>query len=237
MRALAKQSAAEGMKNMKTFTNITITLAMALGMTGSALADAHKEKAPDMKKAPAAGTPATPAKPATPATPAKAEPPKKMEAPKPDPAIAEMAKSMVGTWKCTGKAAMNPADMTQMTDMKMTMTFKVDGNLDKFWIVGTMASQGKPSFKGTMYTTYDAASKKWVRLAVDNMGGSETNTSMGLKDGKMLWEGEARMPGMGNMKTRTTETLTTPGKEVSIVGEGTMDGKTWMKGWEATCKK
>jgi len=211
---------------MKTFTNISITLAMALGLTGGALADSHNE----MKKAPEA------AKKAPDAAPAKAvEPPKKMEAPKPPAEVAEMAKAMLGTWKCTGKAAMNPADMTAMTDMKMTMTFKLD--MDKFWIVGTMASQGKPSYKGTMYTTFDASSKKWVRLAVDNMGGSETNSSMGLKDNKITWEGEARMPGMGTMKTRTTETLTTPGKEVSIVGEGTMDGKTWMKGWEATCKK
>lgn len=213
---------------MKTCTNISITLAMALGLTGGALADAHKEKAADMKKAPpAAGAAAV--KPAGPA--------KKMEMPKPAPEIAEVAKGMVGTWKCTGKAAMNPADMTQMTDMKSTMTFKLDGSLDKFWITGTMVSQGKPSFKGTIYTTYDAAAKKWYRIGVDNMGGSESNWSVGPKDGKMLWEGDMRMPGMGAMKTRTTETHTKPGKEVSILGEGTMDGKTWMKGWEATCKK
>ena len=213
---------------MKTFTNISITLAMALGLTGGALADSHNE----MKKAPDAGKKAPDAAPVK-----AAEPAKKMEAPKPPAEIAEMAKSMAGTWKCTGKAAMNPADMTQMTDMKMTMTFKVDGGLDKFWITGTMASQTKPTMKGTMYTTYDATQKKWFRVMVDNMGGQETGSSTGLKDGKIVWEGEMRMPGMGSMKTRTTETLAAGGKEVSMLGEGTMDGKKWMTGWEANCKK
>ncbi|MBA3451705.1 MAG: DUF1579 family protein [Deltaproteobacteria bacterium] len=214
---------------MKTYTNISITLTLALGLTGSALADAHKEKAADMKKVPAAA--------GAPAAVKPVEPAKKMEAPKPPPEIAELAKSMVGRWKCVGKAAMNPTDPTAMTDMKTTMTFKLDGGLDKFWITGTMTSQGKPSFKGIIYTTYDAPGKKWHRIGVDNMGGSDSNWSTGLKDGKISWEGEMRMPGMAAMKTRTTETLTKPGKEVSILGEGTMDGKTWMTGWQATCKK
>lgn len=216
---------------MKTHTKISLILASTLGLAGSALAQAPKEKAPDMKKAPAAGAPAPAAMPKAP------EAPKKMEAPKPPAEIAELAKTMVGTWKCTGKATMNPADPTQMSDMKSTMTYKVDATMDKFWITGTMASQSKPTVKGMMHTTYDTTAKKWYRVGVDNMGGSETAWSTGVKDGKVVWDGDARMPGMGTMKTRTTETMAAGGKEITIVAEGTMDGKTWLKGWEATCKK
>ncbi len=203
---------------MKTYTQLAITLAMMVGMTGGARAGDPK-----------AGAPAPTAKEKMPEA-------KKPEMMKPPQELADMAKMAAGTWKCTGKAAMDPSDMSKMADMKMTMTMKLE--LNNWWIKGDMAAAGPMPFKGTMLTTYDPTAKKWYRVTVDSMGGSEMATSMGPKDNKVVWEGDARspMPGMAAMKTRTTESMSP--KETTLLGEGSMDGgKTWVKAWEATCKK
>lgn len=219
------------MENTTVKTNILLTTAMTLGLTASAFAQAPK------------ATPATPATPATkagaamPATPAqpaaKDAMPAKMELPKPPPEIAVMMKTMAGAWKCVGKAAMDPMDTTKMADVKLTVTFKAD--YDKWWIRGEQVGKiGGMTVKGTMFTTYDALKKQWVRVSIDNMGGSETAYSSGAKDNKLVWEGEAR--GMMSGKTRFTEDTSVP-KQVALKGEMTMDGKTWMTGFEAVCKK
>jgi hypothetical protein len=195
-------------------TQIALALAFAFG--GSALADTPKTPAPDAKKdAPKA-------------------PDAKKTPPAPPAELAAMAKDMAGNWKCTGKGAMDPADMTKMTDMKGTYAAKLD--LDKWWIRGdfTATVTGMPgTMKGTMYTTFDAASKKWTRVMMDNMGGFESTTSSG-GTGKIVWEGDSHGMGM-TMKTRTTEELTA--KEMKISSEASMDGKKWMAAFEMSCKK
>ncbi len=218
---------------MKLRTKISMTLAV-VGFAATAVAGdtkapaggapAKKEAAPEAKKAP---EPAKDAK--------AAEPAKKPEPPKPPQEVADLLKTLGGTWKCAGKMA-DPSDpsMSKMIDMKMNMSFKAD--LDKWWIQGTLTSPGKPAFKGVMYATYDPTMKKWYRTMVDNMGGSETEWSDGMKDNKVVWTGDARGMGMGAYKVRVTEEMVGP-KETKMTGEMSMDGKKWMTGWEASCKK
>ena len=184
-------------------------------------------KAPEMKKADA---PKTDAK-AAPADAKKAEPPKKMEMPKAPAEVAALAKTLVGTWNCTGSAAMDMADPTKMTPMKLKMVMKLDA--DKAWITAAMTGSG---MKMNAMTTFDAQSKKWYRILTDSTGGSETAWSAGVQAGKVVWDGEARGMGMKPWKARTTEDMSNP-KEVKMTGEMSMDGKTWMKSWEASCKK
>ncbi len=202
---------------MKT-TQILISLGLTLGLGSAALAGDAKAPAP----AP------TPAKEAAAA-------PKKMEPMKAPQELADMAKGMVGNWKCTGKAAMDPTNPTAMTDMKMTLKMSTD--MGGWWIKNTMDA-GK-MFKGEEYITYDPTAKKYISMMRDSMGGSEMKTSMGMKDNKMVWEGDARsaMPGMTAAKSRSTVDMTDPKAGVKMMGEYSMDGKTWMKGWEASCKK
>jgi len=201
---------------MKSFTNVSIALAMTVGFASVAVAG--DAKAPDAAKAPAK------------------EAPKKMEMPKPAPEMVEMTKQWVGTWKCTGKAMMDPSKPTEMSDMKMTMKFAADKAMGGFWITGNMDS---PMFKGMLHATYDATTKKFYSLMIDSWGGSQTMWSAGAKDNKMLWEGEARMPmpGMSAVKVRETHDMTDMKAGMKMKGEMTMDGKTWLTGWEATCKK
>lgn len=200
---------------MKSFTKISIALAMTVGMTTVAVAGDAK-----------APTPA----------PAKKEEPKKMEMPKPPQELADAAKQMSGTWKCAGKALMDPSKPTEMTDMKMTIKSSLDKSLGGWWVTSSMDA---PMFKGMMHVTYDTSAKKFYSVMIDNMGGSQTMWSPGLKDGKMMWEGDARssMPGMASMKVRETDDMTDAKAGMKMVGEMSMDGKTWMKAWEATCKK
>ncbi|MDQ3340491.1 MAG: DUF1579 family protein [Myxococcota bacterium] len=214
-------------------TNIALALMLAFG--GVAVAQpAGSGKAPDPKAGSAAKAPA-PKK--EDAAKMKAPEPPKMEM-KPAPEIAEMAKTMAGNWKCTGKVAMDPANPANMTDFKGT--FKAALDLDKYWVKGEWASMmGKIKNRGVMYMTYDAAAKKWYRHAVDNMGMGVMEWSTGLpagaKEGKMVWEGDSHMMGM-MMKGRTTEELAA--KSVTMTSEMSMDGgKKWVTGMTMTCKK
>lgn len=195
-------------------------IAAALTLTTTAMAD--DKKAPEPKKAPEAKK----------EEPKKAPEPK-YEAPKPPQELTDMAKGMVGTWKCTGKALMDPTKGMQ----DFTGTNKMSLDLDKFWLKGDMTiAMGPMKMKGTEYLTYDGAQKKWFRIAVDNMGGSETMSSDGFKDNKSSWTGDLRMGGM-SAKTKTTVELANAGKELKVSSDMSMDGKKWMTGFEMSCKK
>ncbi len=207
-------------------TQIAIALMM---VSTTVLAETHSEKKDAMKKAP------PPAGDKAPAPPAAAG----MAQPKPAAEIAAMQKMMAGNWKCTGKGAMDPAKPEVMTDFKGSFTSALDASLDKFWIKGTWAgTAGKLKLKGTMYTTYDATSKKWTRVMIDNWGMSGWEQSAGLPagatEGKLSWEGESRMMGM-LIKGKTTEDVAA--KSMSMKVEMSMDGKKWATGMEMTCKK
>ncbi len=194
---------------MKTLITITAALAFA----GTATAD---DKKPETKKAPEAK---------------KEEPkaPPKMEAPKPAPELEAMAKNMVGSWKCSGKAM----DMAGAAMEFKNLALKETLDLEKFWIKGEMTGQIGPMKVRTLdYITYDAGQKKWFRASVDNHGGHETNWS---SDGK-TWDGESSMMGM-SMKSKATLDVTTPGKEWKLNAQMSMDGKKWAPGFEMTCKK
>jgi hypothetical protein len=194
-----------------------ITIAAALAFAGTATADDMAKKAPDAKKAP------------EPKKEEKKPDAAKMEMPKPAPELADMAKNMVGTWKCSGKA-MDPSGTAM--DFK-NLTIKNTLDLEKFWIKGEMTGQiGPMKVRSIDYITYDAAQKKWFRVALDNHGGQETNWSA---DGK-TWDGDMRMMGMLG-KTKAVMEIKTPGKEWTLNAQMSADGKKWAPGFEMACKK
>lgn len=177
----------------------------------------------------AAGANAQPAKPAPPPPPPPTAPP---AMPTPSAEVAAMVKANTGTWKCIGKAMMPDGSSV---DMKATMKAKFA--LDKFWAQMSFAETKKNGYKFESYRTFDG--KKWHDVTVDNMGGSGVTWSDGPKDGKTMWQGTARDPMMGeHMVKHYEEAVGTTGKELKVWGEYSTDkGKTWAKGYEATCKK
>ncbi len=151
---------------------------------------------------------------------------------KPPADIAAFAKLFTGTSKCTGQAT----DPTN-TQVPMKATIKTKTDLDGWWIHesydGTM---GKSKFKMVAYTTYDAASKKWRRIAVDNMGMQMVGTSDGVKDNKVVFNLDAVGGGM-TIQFKDTLDVSDP-KNIKSWGEMSMDkGKSWAKVYETACKR
>lgn len=175
---------------------------------------------------------ADPAKPATtPATPAKTEP-AKMEMPKAPAEIADMMKLAGGNWKCKGDMAGQGGGTTPIT---ATVKSKVE--LDKWWIVDTIEVKGAMPMKMLAYKTYDATSKKWRQVAVDNYGSQMIGTSDGVKDGKLVWTLDTMGP-MGAHVFKDSMDATDMKAGVKFSGEMSMDkGKTWMKVYDMVCKK
>lgn len=216
-------------------TQLTVAVLLAFGAS-VAVADKHMEKkAPDAKDAKKAPDPKDAKKPDP--KDAKKEAPKAFELPKPPQEIADFAKSMAGTWTCTGKMMADPAKPTEMVDMKAKNTFKLNTDLDKWWIqMNLEIPMGKAKMKIQAFTTFNPSDKKWYRYGVDNMGGAEWTSSAGPKDNKIVWEGESMGP-MGKAKVRHHDDMSDAKAGVKVKGEMSMDGKTWVTGYEATCKK
>jgi hypothetical protein len=246
------------MRNVRTILAALATLALSAGTAAAQTTPAPATKpapAPAAKPAPApAAAPAAKTAPAvkpTAATPAPAagakpaaggaavkadakvapgEPNPSAEPPKPAPApeLVAAAKVQVGTWRCTGNV-FGPDGQPRAT--KAIIKTKLD--LDKYWLTSSFAeTTGKNKFKFTSYKTFDASSKKWSSVMVDNWGGHAVSSS---SDG-IAWEGTSHSP-MGTMKSKDSETVVSP-KEIKMVGQYSNDnGKTWVNGYDLTCKK
>jgi hypothetical protein len=177
--------------------------------------------AADAPKADAAAAPAKPAK---------------MEAPKPAPEMVAMTKSVVGTWKCTGKMNMPPDMGGGSVDTKGSMTFKSE--LNGFALVGEHKgdkSKAMPEMHGLINIGYDAGKKEFEQLYQDNAGGMGHASSKGMDGDKLVWEGEGEMMGK-SMKTRMT--ITKKGdKEQSITHEADMGDGKFVTMMEENCKK
>lgn len=158
-----------------------------------------------------------------------------MAMPKPAPELMDMAKKMAGTWHCTGKVQMSMDGKTgSWKDTKGDLKFSVD--LDNWWIKASMTETGtKTPYKFEAFVTYDAMSKKWTHMSMDNMGGHEVSSSDGLKDGAVTWMGEASAMGM-TMKVKSVHTMVSD-KDIKIAESMSMDGKTWMDTVQVECKK
>jgi hypothetical protein len=203
-------------------------------------AAAEKKAAPAAQPAPADKAAAPAMKPAqpVPAPPAPAPAPAPATPPAPAPEIAEVFKAVGGTWKCTGTMT-DPVTNAAKPSVS-TMTVKMDNSLDKYWIVSTFAekkSKETPTpFKFTAYRTFNAKTKKWTSIMVDNMGMDNKSTSAGPVNGVVTWDSQGEWEGK-KFVMKDVETTKGP-KEVHMKGDFSMDnGKTWMPMYEVTCKK
>jgi uncharacterized protein DUF1579 len=192
-------------------------------VVGSATAFAQGAgSAPDAKKPPATPPAAAPAK--EPTAPAPGGPPKAPEEMK------QLASSMVGTWKCTGKGTMGA------TEIPMNGTYKVTAELDGFYLIGDLTTpkmKNGMQMKGKDIYGYDAGSKTFQMMSIDNMGGMTMMSSKGWEGEKMDWSGKAKMMGQ-EMDSKQTVERKSP-KEVHLSGS-TGSGATGMT-WDVTCKK
>src|SRR4029079_8315112 len=151
---------------MKLFTRTSLSLFTVAALAGVALAGPGDKTNP-------------------PATGDKTNPPAAATMPKAPEALLTPAKAMTVTWKGTGQA-MDMAS-NKMAPTKATIKNKAD--LDGWWIVTSFAETKKGGYKFTELSSFDGT--KWSRDMFDNMGGHETDTSTGMADNKMSWEGNS----------------------------------------------
>lgn len=165
------------------------------------------------------------------------------DAPKKPPAeLDELAKPLVGTWRCSGKSLQNGDASTKnapvSTQFSMQLTFA--RTLDGRWIQSSgKVMDGNQHGANQSFTGYVAAEGTYYRYSASNDGSYMTQTAtmdraMGGTWG-MTWLGDAHAP-TRTFKVRNTEKFAAGvferGAEVSIDS-----GSTWTKMVEMTCKK
>jgi hypothetical protein len=189
---------------------------------------------------PAAPPPAAaPAKPAAPAPAAAAKPPAAAvaapppAAPKPAAELDQL-KYFEGSWKCDGKQPAGPFG----PEHPYKSVFKMKKDVENFWVA--LEYEQKKSkvhpmpIKAKGFVGYDAVSKKFVTIGVDNTGGWISEISGGWEGDKMVFSGEGAMMGQ---KVSFRETYTKKGdKAFGWMGEMKM-GKDFISVGSDDCKK
>jgi hypothetical protein len=160
-----------------------------------------------------------------------------MPPPKPAPELVAAVKAQKGTWFCTGQE-FGPDGVAMKT--KATMRNTVD--LDKMWIKSALTIPKKKgqkrATKYTSYKTFDAVTKKWSSVSVDNSGGWSKAWSTGPDAaGKTTWEVEGNMGAM-TFKGRDYEEPGAKKGTIHVWGEWSPDGgKNYVKAYDVTCRK
>lgn len=213
---------------MKKFS---ITMVSLVTMAGLAFAQTKTDP-----KAPAAGATKAPAAGATAGS--AAAPAAKMEMPKPPAEIKDTLKMMGTRQKCTGVSYVG-ADGKQ--EVKTTGTGTNALALDGWFIKGaTTLTFGEGKNKSTMkidsYMTWDAKANVWRNVGMSNDGSIMVGTAT-FKDGKLESTADTYGGMMGTGKWREHGDMTDPKAGMKMWGEMSMDGKTWTKVYEMTCKK
>ncbi len=160
-----------------------------------------------------------------------------MEMPKPAQQIADRAKMMGGTMKCTGTSAGMDGK-----DVAFSGTFTAKSDLDGWWLHESFSgiagpAKGGMSYKFERFATFDASTKKWRYLFADNFGGQMVGTSDDMKDGKSEAQYE-QQSAMGKSQMKDSVDASYLKKGVHMMGQLSMDsGKTWVKAYDMVCKK
>lgn len=202
---------------MKTFSQITVAV---LTMSSVAIAQPKADKAAPPPAKDAKAQVALKEAPAMPTVPTE---------------LIEMAKVTTGTWKCKGESFERDGSKTAIT-----ATNKAKADLDKWWISESLEVKGMKmgAFKMATYTTFDAASKKWRRVGLDNWGGQMVGTADAAPIGQpMVFNLDTLGPmGAGQFRDHTDPSDLKAG--LKVWGEMSSDkGKTWVKVYEMVCKK
>jgi hypothetical protein len=157
----------------------------------------------------------------------------KAEPPKPPAEVEALARNLVGSWKCTGSETAMDGSTNKLTGK---ITARID--LDRWWIHDVFEGKSeRGGFKMVAYSTFDASSKKWRRVSIDNFGHHYVGTSDGLRDGKLVWNLDF-MGTMGAGQFRDTVEPSDPKSGVKFSGVVSVDkGKSWRPVYEMTCKK
>jgi hypothetical protein len=156
-----------------------------------------------------------------------------MKPPTPPKEIADMGKTMSGTWKCKGTGFMPDGKKVELTG-----TMKSALEMNGMWIHDTYdATMAGSPFHFESYTTYDGTGKHFHRIMAESDGGLAEGEGHMNGTTKLDYELDTHGPhGDGKFKDHIDWSDMKAG--VKATGEMSMDkGKTWVKVYEQTCTK
>jgi uncharacterized protein DUF1579 len=114
--------------------------------------------------------------------------------PKPAAELAGL-KYFAGSWSCSGDAPAGPFGPAHKTQSSLMLKSDLDG----FWYAGTMTEMKTASnphpVKGMLHLGYDATSKQFVQVWVDNMGAWATQMSPGWQGETLVFSGDQTVMG------------------------------------------
>jgi hypothetical protein len=143
---------------------------------------------------------------------------------KPPAEIADMVRSLGGTWHCDGTAGKD----------KVKLTWTTRAELDGWWVHETLAG-GK--LKHEAFTTFWTADKKWHRVAMEDDGGQVVGTAEPMKDIKMDFALDASGPG-GAAERKDHLDASDLKRGLHAWGERSSDkGKTWQPAYDLLCRR
>jgi uncharacterized protein DUF1579 len=155
------------------------------------------------------------------------------EAPKPAPEMSQL-KYFAGSWSCSGDAPASPFGPAHKT--KSSLMLKLD--LDGFWYDGMMTEMKTASnthpVKGMLHLGYDATSKQFVQVWVDNTGAWATQMSPGWQGNTIVFTGDQVV--MGEKLTARDTLARKSDTEFTHKFELNMKGQ-WSPIIDETCKK
>jgi hypothetical protein len=144
--------------------------------------------------------------------------------PRPPPQIADMARSLGGTWHCDGTAGKDK--------VKLTRTTRVE--LGGFWVHDTLAGG---TWKLESFTTFYASDGKWHRVVLLGDGSQMIGTAEPMKDLKMEFTLDASGP-TGGGERREHLDASDLRRGLHAWGEASSDkGKTWQPAYDLLCRR
>jgi hypothetical protein len=185
-----------------------LAVALALVVSGTAVADRLADPAPMPR-----------------------QPPPPPPPPQPPAEIATVGAPLVGAWTCKGVQL--PGDGSSRP---ASLKLAIDLDDDHAWIRTTAVETvtGQPGLKYTEYRTYDAISRAWTRLELASTTAHVVSTSTGEADGKWTWAGTLHQP-TGDLEIRDFEKRA-DAKHLEMWGEELLGG-AWQKVYQFSCAK
>jgi hypothetical protein len=154
-------------------------------------------------------------------------------APQPAHQVTDLAKTLAGTYACTGSFA-NTGGGTRRSSARM----KVSTDLDGAWIAFDITERGGDDapfpIKLHMERTFSNDARTWTNVLRDNTGAVAVTTSEHGGDDSATWTGTSHKDGV---KVHIRGREQRDAGALHLVGEVSADGKTFTKQYDLSCTK
>jgi len=157
------------------------------------------------------------------------------QAPQPAHEVTDLAKTLAGTYACTGSFANQGGGLR-----KSSARMKVSTDLDGAWIsfdINERVSDAAPfPVKLHMERTYCNDARAWTNVTRDNSGAIVMTTAEHGGDDTSTWTGTTHKDGV-TVQIRAQEERDDRAGAIRLMGEISTDGKAFAKQYDLSCTK